>query len=293
MTPLKEALRLTSLGVVINLALAIVKITVGVLGQSYALIADGIESAGDVLSSLVVWGGLRISLRAADGNHPYGHGKAESLAGLTVALALFGAATIIMTQSIQEIMHPQQAPAWFTLPVLAGVIALKEWLYQRANAAGRTIHSQALRNDAWHHRSDAMTSLTAFIGISIALVGGVGYESADDWAALLACGVIVLNGFRLVGPSINEVMDAAVPESLAQTLRQLAADVPGVGRIEKCRIRKSGLHHFMDIHVQVPGNLTVNAGHEIAHRVKDSLCASPYAVADVVVHIEPIPPAPL
>lgn len=286
-TPLDIALRLSSLTIAINLALSLIKITVGWLGNSYALIADGIESSSDVISSLIVWGGLRLSLRPPDRNHPFGHGKAESLAGLFVALALFIAAGIICYQSIREILLPHHPPAWFTLPVLAGVIVIKEILFQRVLASSASINSQSLRSDAWHHRADAMTSIAAFIGISIALIGGKGYESADDWAALLACGVIVFNAIRLIGPSLNEMMDAAVPEKTEQALRELALQVEGVRAIEKCRIRKSGLQLHMDIHVEVDADLSVRDGHAIAHRVQDRLKAASIGVGDVLVHIEP------
>jgi cation diffusion facilitator family transporter len=257
------------------------------VGNSYALIADGIESTSDIVSSLVVWTGLKISSLPADEDHPYGHGKAESIAGMVVALALLAAAVFIGIQSVREIITPHHAPAWFTLLVLALVIGTKETLYRFVLKVGDELTSTAVKGDAWHHRSDAITSAAAFIGISIALIGGKGYESADDWAALLACAVILFNGYRIFRAALNEIMDAAPPDPLQTQIRQLASSVPGVVRIEKCRARKSGLGLFVEIHIEVDGTLSVQRGHEIAHQVSDHLKSSALSIQHVVAHVEP------
>jgi cation diffusion facilitator family transporter len=289
MATVESGLRLSKLALLINTTLAVVKIATGVLGSSYVLIADGIESTADIFSSIVVWGGLRVAILPADENHPYGHGKAEPVAGIIVSMLLLGAALLIAVQSVREILIPHRAPAWFTLPVLLVVIVIKETLFRLAFRAGRSLESTALKSDAWHHRSDALTSAAAFVGIAIALIGGRGYESADDWAALLACGVIGWNGLRLLRSALDEVMDAAVSPETTAAVRSLAADVEGVVAIEKCRIRKAGLHLALDIHVVVNGELTVRQGHEIAHQVKDRLLQSQHRINDVTVHIEPGP----
>lgn len=290
MASVETGLRLSKLALVINSFLAAIKIAAGIIGNSYVLIADGIESTADIFSSVVVWGGLRVAVIPADENHPYGHGKAESLASITVSMLLLGAALLIAVQSVREIMTPHQAPHWFTLPVLLLVIVIKETMFRFAFQAGSSIESTALKSDAWHHRSDALTSAAAFVGITIALIGGPGYESADDWAALLACGVIAWNGFRLLRAAMDEIMDATVAPDRVAAVRQLAAGVDGVMDIEKCRVRKIGLHLALDIHVVVDGDLSVRRGHEIAHRVKDQLLASQHRINDVTVHIEPARP---
>jgi cation diffusion facilitator family transporter len=287
MIEINEGLKISGGAIAINLTLALVKISTGVIGNSYALVADGIESTTDIFSSLIVMGGLHISSRPPDDDHPYGHGKAESLAGLIVALFLLGAAAMIAVQSIREIRTPHHAPEWYTLVVLGLIILVKEWLFRRMFAIGDHMESSALRNDAWHHRSDAITSLAAFIGISIALIGGEGYEAADDWAALLACGVIVFNGLRLLRNALNEVMDAAAPEEIEAQVRRIACGVDGVVEIEKCRIRKSGLGYQMDLHVIVDGTISVQAGHLIGHAVKDRLIEATIPVTDAIIHIEP------
>lgn len=280
-------LRASGISIAINLLLAILKIVTGIIGNSYALVADGVESTTDIISALVVIGGLKISARPPDSNHPYGHGKAESFAGALVAIFLLLVALVIAMQSIREIQNPQQAPAWYTLLVLALVVLIKESLYRFIFKVGDSIASSSLINDAWHHRSDAITSLAAFIGITIALVGGKGYESADEWAALVACGVIAYNAVRIFRPALNEVMDAAVNPDVEVSVRSKAAEIQGVLAVEKCRIRKSGLGFLMDIHITVDGNMTVKAGHEIGHQVKDHLLLSELPIDDVVVHVEP------
>jgi len=287
MQSVESGLVLAGSAIAINLVLALVKISTGVLGNSYAMIADGIESTADIFSSLMVWSGLRLSSKPPDQSHPYGHGKAESLAGLMVAVFLIGAAILIAVQSIREILTPHHTPAWYTLLVLVLVIITKEVLYRRMFRIGQSLDSSALKSDAWHHRSDAITSAAAFLGISIALIGGPGYEAADDWAALLACSVILYNGFRLLRPALDEVMDSAAPSDVEKQIRSIATDIEGVVEIEKCRIRKSGLGFLMDVHVVVNGDLSVREGHKIGHVVKERLLGSLLPISDVIIHIEP------
>jgi cation diffusion facilitator family transporter len=287
MVSVETGLRLSKLALLINTLLAAAKIVGGIVGNSYVLVADGIESTADIFSSVVVWSGLRLAVKPADEDHPYGHGKAESVASVIVSLLLLGAAFLIAVQSVHEIMTPHRAPAWFTLPLLLVVIVVKETMFRVAFRAGHSLESTALKGDAWHHRSDALTSAAAFVGISIALIGGKGYESADDWAALLACGVIAWNGLRFLRSALDEVMDASVPAEIVSQVRRLAANVDGVVDIDKCRIRKTGLHLALDIHVVVDGDLSVRRGHEIAHQVKDRLLQSQHRINDVTVHIEP------
>jgi cation diffusion facilitator family transporter len=286
MRSVQKGLMTAGVGMAINMVLAIIKIVAGVLGNSYALIADGIESTTDIVSSLVVWTGLKVSSLPPDENHPYGHGKAESISAIIVAAALFGAAVLIAVQSVREIVTPHHAPAWFTLVVLALVIVTKEVLYRFVLKVGHELTSTAVKGDAWHHRSDAITSAAAFIGISVALIGGEGYAVADDWAALLACAIIPFNGFRIFRAALDEIMDAAVPAEVQATVRK-EAEIQGVIRIDECRIRKSGLGLFIDIQVRVDGNLTVRQADGIAEEVSRRLKASRLSVGGVMVHVEP------
>ncbi len=295
MTPADTApaLRASVIGVAVNAALAVVKISVGVAGSSYALIADGIESSADILSSAIVWSGLRVAAAPPDREHPYGHGRAETLAGVFVAVALIAAAALIAAQSIHQIRTPHPLPRWFTLPVLAAVIGIKFWLGRWVSRVSRESGSAALAGDAGHHWADALTSVAAFIGISIALIGGAGWESADDWAALFACLVVGVSGVRLLRPGVHDLMDGAAPGEFESRVRAIARAVPGVAGVEKTRIRRSGLGWWMDIHVEVDGSMSVVEGHAIAHAVRDALVGAKLNIADALVHIEPAEVVPV
>ena len=279
--------RVALLGLVINVVLASVKIVAGVIGHAYVLIADGIESALDVGGSIVIWGGLTVAARPPDRTHPYGHGKAEPIAALVVAICVLAAAIGLAIESVREILTPHHGPAPFTLAILVVVIVIKEFLFRYVNRIGRDLESTAVQTDAWHHRSDALTSTAAFIGISVALIGGERWRSADDWAALFACAVIAANGVRLVLPAFQEIMDTAPAGKIVGSILAVASKVSGVLEVEKCYARKMGLDYYVDLHVGVDGNISVHEGHEIAHRVKSAIQQSDSRIADVLVHIEP------
>ena len=285
--PVQKGLRSTLIGILANALLAAIKGTAGVLGNSYALMADAIESTTDIASSLIVWSGLKIAARPPDADHPYGHGKAEPLAAVVVSLMLGAAAIGIAIESVSEIHAPHHAPAAFTLVVLVLVVVTKETLFRFVFNVGRGINSTAVKSDAWHHRSDAITSAAAFVGISISLIGGAGYESADDWAAMLASAIILFNAYRILRPAINEVMDSAPSSEVDQGIRQAAKRVDGVIALEKCFIRKMGFSYYVDLHVTVDGELSVRQGHDIARQVKQAIRTSNPNVAEVLVHIEP------
>lgn len=274
-------------GIIANAVLVIIKGGAGILGNSYALIADAVESGLDILSSLVVWAGLRYSVRPPDENHPYGHGKVEPLATIVVAITLFAAALGISLESVKEILTPHHAPAPFTLIVLVLVVILKEILFRQVHAAGAAANSTAVKSDAWHHRSDALTSIAAFIGISVALIGGKGYESADDWAALCASVIIAYNAYRIMRPAVYELSDAVPDIDIENRIRKVAEVVPGVLGTHKCNVRKMGLSYYIDLDVIVDGGITVTEGHTIAHKVQDAIRASDSVFTKVLIHVEP------
>ena len=284
---LQTGARVALLGLVINVAFATVKIAAGVIGHAYVLIADGIESALDIGGSIVIWGGLTVAAKPPDQTHPYGHGKAEPIAAIVVSLGVLAAAIGLAIESVREILTPHHGPAPFTLAVLVVVIVVKEILFRYVNRVGKEFQSTAVQTDAWHHRSDALTSAAAFIGISLALIGGERWQSADDWAALFACAVIAANGVKLLLPAFHEIMDTAPRAKIVSAISRVAASVPGVVEVEKCRARKMGLDFYVDLHARVDGNISVHEGHEIAHRVKAAIQQSNPRVADVLVHIEP------
>ncbi len=288
--PTARGVRAAQVGMVVNAGLAAVKLVAGLLGNTYALIADAAESCADVFGSLLVWGGLAVAARPADEDHPYGHGKAEPLAAMVVALALFAAAAFIAYESVKQIVTPHYTPAPFTLVVLVLVIITKELLFRFVFKVGDAVGSTAVKSDAWHHRSDAITSAAAFVGISIALVGGKGYESADDWAALLASGIIVFNAYRLVRPALAELTDASPAFDAEHAIRGVAMNVAGVRGTHKCFVRKMGFDYYVDLDVVVDGRLTVRDGHNIAHQVQNAIREANPLVAKVFVHVEPDDP---
>jgi cation diffusion facilitator family transporter len=286
--PATRGLKTTLVSILVSMALVIIKGTAGILGNSYALVADAIESASDVFSSLILFAGLRIAAKAPDQDHPYGHGKAEPLATTIIALTMTAAAILIVVESISNILTPHEVPKTFTLWVLGIVILLKEYLFRFIIKVGEEADSTAVKADAWHHRSDAITSAAAFVGIAIAILGGPGYEVADDYAALIAAIIIFINAYRVFRPALNEVMDAAPSANIIEEVKNQASQVPGVDGLEKCFVRKMGFELFVDLHVLVDGELSVREGHDIAHAVKSEILKANPRIFDVLVHIEPV-----
>lgn len=288
----QERRRLILAGVAVNVALAAAKILGGWLGHSQALVADGIESSLDIVSSLLLWGAFKYSERPPDEDHPYGHGKMESFAAVLAALLVVAAGFLVALHSAKEILGAQASPAIlpapYTLVILVATILIKEFLFRWMSRKGETLGSRALQVDALHHRSDAMTSLAAGIGITAALLGGPSWAAADSVAALFSCLIIVFNGWRMFRGSIGEILDEQISSEIVAKILAEAQAVPGVSSVEKCRVRKSGLMHLADLHVRVAGDRTVREGHDIAHRVKDRLMAAhDFRLADITVHIEP------
>jgi cation diffusion facilitator family transporter len=282
-----RSIRWAQAGLLTNAVLVLVKFIAGIVGHANALVADAVESSADIFSSLIVWMGLSIAARPADEDHPFGHGKAEPIAAAVVSLMLLGAAIGISVIAIREIMTPHHLPAPFTLFVAAGVIITKEILYRRVSKVGREVGSTVVAADAWHHRADAMTSLAAFIGISIALLGGPGWEAADDWAALVAALVIAVNGLRTLKPAISGLMDEAPDSTLKERAIQAASEVEGVESVENLNVRSSGLGFYVDLHVKADGAMSLDAAHEIAAKVKYAILEAIPNCVSVLVHMEP------
>ena len=283
----KIATRTIYFSILGNTALSLIKWITGYFGNSYALIADAIESTADIFSSGIVLIGLKYSTLPADKNHPYGHGRAEPLITFLVVGFLIASAIIIAYKSILNILTPHALPEPYTLFVLAAIILWKEISYRVVINKSIKTKSSSLKADAWHHRSDAITSVTAFIGISIALFFGPGYESADDWAALLGSGLILYNSYGIFRPALGEIMDENLYEDLIIKVREISKTVSGVITTEKCLIRKTGMKYQVDLHLIVDGSLTVKQGHDIAHDLKDTLQLHLPELGDVLIHVEP------
>lgn len=287
MTREKTAEKATYFSIVSNAVLAIIKWLAGYLGNSYALIADAIESTADIFSSFLVLFGLRYANRPADKNHPYGHGRIEPLITFMVVGFLIISAAVIAYESVQNINTPHELPKPFTLIILGAIIIWKEISFRIVMRRSKETGSSSLKADAWHHRSDAITSIAAFIGISIALFFGKGYEAADDWAALFASGFIVYNCYLIFRPALGEIMDENLYDDLIILIRKVSLTVDGIIDTEKCFIRKAGMKYHVDLHAIVDASITVKHGHDIAHKLKDTLRHEIPELGHVLIHIEP------
>ena len=292
MTDPLRGIRAAQTGLIVNALLVAIKLVAGIVGNTYALVADAIESAADIFSSLIVWRGLTIATQPADEDHPFGHGKAEALAASVVAFMLLAAAIGIAIQAVREIRTPHHTPASWTLLVLVAVMAIKWMLARRVHAIGEDISSTAVKADAFHHLSDAFTSAAAFIGITIAVVGsrwrgGSGWESADDWAALFAAGIITYNAVSILRPAMHDLMDRMPGEEVVEPMRHAAESVPGVLAVEKLAVRKSGLALHASIHVQADPQMSLEAAHRLGGRVKAAMRREVPTLDIVLVHMEP------
>jgi cation diffusion facilitator family transporter len=283
----QEAVAATYFSIIGNTCLAIIKGLAGFFGNSYALIADAIESTTDIFASLLVLFGIKYSNKPADENHPYGHGRAEPLITFLVVGFLITSATIIAYESIVNIQRPHDLPKSWTLYVLAIIILWKEYSFRLVMKKSIETNSSSLKADAWHHRSDAITSVAAFIGIAIALMMGKGYESADDWAALFAAVFICYNSYRIFRPALGEIMDEHLYDDLIVSIRAVASAVDGIIDTEKCFIRKSGMKYHVDLHAIVSATITVKQGHQLAHVLKDALQSNIPQLGHILIHVEP------
>lgn len=289
-----ESRQLAQLGLLANAVLAVVKLVAGLLGNAFALVADAIESSVDMVGSLVVWSGLRIASRDPDDRYPFGYGRAEAIAGAVVGVLMLGAAAGITVEAVSHIRSARlgisEPPAPWTLVVLVVVMVIKELLAKRGLENSAATGSTAMAADAWHHRSDVITSGAAFVGISIAWLGGPGWEQADDWAALVAALVIAVNGSLVLKSVADDLMDRAPAESLYSDASAAALETSGVLAIEKLKIRKSGTLYYVDLHVQADPLMSLHDAHVLSGRVKSAIRRCIPAVTGVLIHMEPYEP---
>lgn len=287
MTNEQRAIKTTYFSIVGNISMALIKGVTGYFGNSYAVIADAIESTGDIFASLLILFGIKYANKPADKNHPYGHGRAEPLITFLVVGFLITSALTIGYESIKNIRTPHELPKPYTLIVLGAIILWKEFSFRLVIKRSKETNSSSLKADAWHHRSDAITSVAAFVGISIALIFGKGYEAADDWAALFAAGFILYNSYLIFRPALGEIMDEHLYDDLIEEIRQVAHNVEGIIDTEKCLIRKAGMKYHVDLHATVNANISVKQGHELSHKLKDALQQKIPSIGQVLIHIEP------
>jgi len=287
MSKVKSAIKASYFSVLGNTALAIVKGLAGVFGHSYALIADAIESTTDIFASILVLFGLKYSTKPADENHPYGHGRAEPLITFLVVGFLITSATIIIYEGITNMKAPRELPKSWTLIVLGIIIIWKEISFQYVIRKSKETDSSSLKADAWHHRSDAITSITAFIGISMTLLLGENFKNADIYAAFFAAAFIFYNSYLIFRPALGEIMDENLYDDLITEIRKVSLTVNGILDTEKCLVRKSGMKYHVDLHAVVDGSKSVKEGHKLAHDLKDKLQNEMDNIGEVLIHIEP------
>ena len=287
-----SSVRAVKRGAAVNVVLAAAKISAGIVGNAYALVADGVESLADVASSLIVWSGIVVGARPPDEDHPFGHGKAEAIAAAAVSLILLAAGAGIAVQALREIRTPHEFPAPWTLLVLVSVVLIKAVLARTVSAVAREHASAAVEADAMHHLSDAITSGAAFIGISAALLarrfgGGPQWAAADDYAALLASVVISWNGVAMFLVGLHDLMDRNPGADVIDPLREAALAVEGVCAVEKLAARRVGNGYRVTVHVQASPALTLEEAHVLGGRVKRAMCARGHRIINVLVHMEP------
>jgi cation diffusion facilitator family transporter len=274
-------------GILVNGALGAAKLAAGVLGHSYALIADACESYADVMGSCVTYFALKKASEPADSDHPAGHGRAETLASAVTALVLVGVGVLIFWQATLSLNEPRHAPSPLTLLVLVPVIFIKERMFHWMRARGKQIGSLAVIADAWHQRSDVVTSVAALTGISVAWAGGPAWSHADSWAAMAASLWLMGTGLWLLGPALHELMEGSVDPALLEFIHETSSHCPGIRGVDKVWVRKLGMRLMVDLHVEVDPDISVQEGHRLSHEVKAKLQAELPQVRDVMVHVEP------
>ncbi len=288
----REAMRAALLGLVVNLTLGVVKLVAGIFGPSFALISDAVNSLGDTLTSIVTMAALWYAQQPADEEHPYGHTRAETVAGAYVAVLIIASALYVGWEAASRLTQLHALPPVWTLWIAGANVVIKEALYWYKRDVGQRTGSMAIIANAWDHRSDALCSLAVLIGLSVVRVAGPNYLWVDEAAALVVVSVILWTGARLLRRSTSELLDPQADAEIVGRVRSLAAAVPGVRAVEKLWVRKTGIEYLVDVHIQVDATLTVEEGHRIGHAVKDRLVRQIATVRDVLVHLEPFPHDP-
>ena len=284
-----DATRAALLGLGVNLALGIAKLVGGLVGSSFALIADAVNSLGDVVTTVVVLLALRVAQRPADAEHPYGHTRAEGIAASNVAVLIIISAMVVGWEAIQRLSHPHAVPPMWTLWLAGANIVIKEGLYRYKIKVGKRTGSGAMIANAWDHRSDALCALAVLLGLLAIRLGGPRFIWADEAASLVVMGAIIWSGVQLFRTSASDLMDVQADPELVERIRAAARQVKDVRDVETLWVRKSGLEFFADIHIEVDQHFTVAAGHRIGHEVKDRLLRDFPRLRDVLVHLEPYP----
>ena len=278
----------TWLGLATNVALSAVKLVVGALFLSQTLIADGLHSASDLITDVAVLAGLRVSKKPADETHHYGHRRVSTLVGAFVGAVLLVAAVWIAFSAVRTLRHPRdRVLGMLPFAVAAASIPLKEALFWITRYVGRRAGNISLLANAWHHRTDAFTSVAAAAGLAGAALGGTNWAFLDPLTAIVLAAFLVVVSVRIIGEGASELIDRAPSPATLEGIEQAVAQTRGVRGYHAFRARKVGGKVEMDIHVQVDPNLTVREGHDVATAVRQKVVQADPNVVEVIVHIEP------
>jgi cation diffusion facilitator family transporter len=281
--------RVAATGMLVSGVLAAIKIAVGLSGHSTAVVADGLESAADVIASGFVLFGLMLAAKPADENHPYGHGRVETLTGLLIGLVLMAGGAFISWNAIRQIGHPHEPLQEFVVWPLALSIAAKTGLATLKFHFGRKLQSDALTADAWNDATDTISAFAALIAVGLTLHDSVRFAEADRYGGFAVGLIVVSAGIRVVRETSMQLMDTMPDPQLIWQIREAAFGVPGVRGVEKCYARKTGFKYHVDLHLEVDPEMTVRRSHELAHEVQEHIRERLDWVADVLVHVEPAP----
>ena len=287
--PIDAGRRLAIVSVAGSAALAILNVTVGLFSDSTSVVAAGLEFAGDVLASLIVFLGMLMASRPPDEDHPYGHGRFEILAGLLVGLILILAGFGICLHSLDKVGDVHAGPGVMAIWALAVSMVVKSILAWSKFRVGRRIGSAALVADAWNDSVDLLSCMTALAAVALTIYDPQRFLAADHYGGFAVGIIVVATGVRVVRDTSLELTDTMPAAHVLTQIKGIAMEVPRVEGVEKCFARKTGLQYHVDLHIEVQPTLTVAQSHYIAHKVQDRIVQRMPSVASVLVHIEPTP----
>lgn len=288
----RRATRVTLYGAAVNIILVIFKLVAGVVGQSAAMIADGIHSLSDLLTDAVVIIFMRLSSRPQDEDHDYGHGKYETLATAIIGMALFVVGLGICYGGVVKIWAALQGrqlvqPGWIALVAVLVSVALKEWCYQFTVRVGRAIDSETVVANAWHHRSDALSSVGTAIGIGGAIILGPSWAVLDPIAAVIVSVLIIITAWKLMANALGELLEKSLPETIENDIENTVTEDPMLSDIHHLRTRRIGNHIAIDMHVRMPGEMTLSDAHKVVSKAEGRLRDRYGAGTFISIHMEP------
>jgi cation diffusion facilitator family transporter len=288
-TKIRIGKRVALASIAVSSILAAVKITVGIMGRSASVLADGFESAGDVVAAVAVFFGFAIASRPADDEHPYGHGRYETLTGLIVGVILFAAGIGICYRSLQGVQDVHGTPEFYGVWALLGSMVAKAVMSTVKFHYGKKIRSAALTADAWNDFVDILSALTALTALGLTLLDPERFLVADHYGGFAVGLFVIFTGIRVARETSSRLTDEMPDDEMMSAIREVSLTVSGAIGVEKCFARNVGLQYYVDLHLEVDPDLTVRKSHDIATEVRIAICKRLDWVADVLVHVEPAP----